>query len=270
MAHDAGSAASTAPPQGAAPAAAWSERSQELALLLGRAGLGDRRAFAQLYEHTSGYLFGLVLRIQRDRAVAEEVLQEVYVTLWKTAAGFDAARSQPLTWLTHIARNRAIDSLRRAETQPRTAEFAAGPADDDDDGDAARRRALEALPDEAAGPLELLNRASEARQLGRCMEHLSAAQRQCVALAFYDGLSHSEVATRLRQPLGTVKSWVRRALLALKSCLDHAVARDLAPAGAAGTGAPGTRMAPQALQALQATQATQATPAPRSAGAAGS
>jgi RNA polymerase sigma-70 factor (ECF subfamily) len=206
------------------PPSAWSERSQELAQLLARAGLGERRAFADLYDKTSGYLFGVVLRIQRDRPVAEEVLQEVYVTLWRGAAGFDAARSQPLTWMTHIARNRAIDSLRRAEAQPRAVALAASSSDED--GDDAQRRTLEALPDDAAGPFELLRQASEARQLGRCMEHLGAAQRQSVALAFYDGLSHAEVAERLHQPLGTVKSWVRRALLALKSCLDRGAQHD--------------------------------------------
>ena len=211
---------------GAAPASAWSERSQELAQLLARAGLGDRRAFGDLYDKTSGYLFGVVLRIQRDRAVAEELLQEIYIALWKSAAGFDAARSQPLTWLTQIARNRAIDSLRRAETQPRVTTLHGHDEDDGGDADDRHRKALEAVPDEAAGPFDLLRRASEARQLGQCMEHLSAAQRQSVALAFFDGLSHAEVAERLHQPLGTVKSWVRRALLALKTCLDHGVQRD--------------------------------------------
>jgi RNA polymerase sigma factor (sigma-70 family) len=243
MAED-NSSEHTAPARaaGALPAAAWSERSQELAQLLARAGLGDRRAFADLYDKTSGYLFGVVLRIQRDRAVAEELLQEIYITLWRSAAGFDAARSQPLTWLTHIARNRAIDSLRRAETQPRAlSRVAGGGRDGDDDAEEAQRRALEALPDEAAGPLELLRQASDARRLGHCMEHLSAAQRQSVALAFYDGLSHAEVAERLHQPLGTVKSWVRRALLVLKGCLDRGVERD--------------RAAP--TRATQATQATQ-------------
>ena len=229
---------------GVAPATAWSERSQELAQLLARAGLGDRRAFADLYDKTSGYLFGVVLRIQHDRAVAEELLQEIYVALWKAAAGFDAARSQPLTWLTHIARNRAIDSLRRAETQPRmTSLHSVGHDDGGEGGDAddAHRLALEALPDEAAGPFDLLRRASEARELGRCMEHLSAAQRQSVALAFYDGLSHAEVATRMQQPLGTVKSWVRRALAALKSCLAHGVQRDRASSPASVAGMQGAR-----------------------------
>jgi len=108
----------------------WPEKSRELAQLLARTGLGDRTAFAKLYERSSGHLFAVVLRIQRDRAQAEDLLQEIYVSVWKAAAGFDAARAQPLTWLTHIARNRAIDSLRRASAQPRTESLS---VDDDDD-----------------------------------------------------------------------------------------------------------------------------------------
>jgi RNA polymerase sigma factor (sigma-70 family) len=199
----------------------WSERSREVAALLSRTALGDRAAFARLYERTSGHLFAVVLRIQRDRSLAEDLLQEIYVSVWKAAGGFDAARSQPLTWLTSIARNRAIDSLRRAGTQPML--LSATP-DDDDDGD----DAIERHPDDAPGPLELLDQACDARELNRCMEDLSPAQRQSVALAFYDGLSHAEVAEHMRQPLGTVKSWLRRALGTLKSCLDAALSRDTA------------------------------------------
>src|SRR3982750_1469134 len=102
------------------PTQDWSERSKELSQLLARAGLGDRAAFAALYDKTSSHLFAVVLRINRDRAQAEDILQEVYVNVWRAASGFDAAQAQPLTWLTSIARNRAIDSLRRAQTQPRT------------------------------------------------------------------------------------------------------------------------------------------------------
>lgn len=202
---------------------AWSERSREVAALLGRSALGDRAAFARLYERTSSQLFAVVLRIQRDRALAEELLQEVYVAVWKAAGQFDAARSQPLTWLVSIARNRAIDSLRRAQTQPMLLSATRGTGDgDDDDGPDAIEREADAGP----GPLELLDRACQARELTRCIEGLSAAQRQSVALAFYDGLSHAEVAEQLRQPLGTVKSWLRRGLLALRDCLDAAVERD--------------------------------------------
>jgi RNA polymerase sigma factor (sigma-70 family) len=197
----------------------WPEKSRELAQLLARAGLGDRQAFARLYDRTSGHLLAVLLRIQRDRAQAEDLLQEVYVSVWKSAAGFDAARSQPLTWLTHIARNRAIDSLRRAQAQPRTESTTR--ADDDDRPDAA-----EATADDAPGPLDLLGLASQKRQLSACMERLTPPQRQSVALAFFDGLSHAEVAAQLREPLGTVKSWVRRALSTLKGCLDRASVRD--------------------------------------------
>jgi len=196
----------------------WPERSRELSQLLARAGLGDRAAFATFYERTSAHLFAVVLRINRDRAQAEDVLQEVYVNVWRAARSFDAAQSQPLTWLTSIARHRAIDSLRRAQSQPQIQTAHAGDEEDTD--------VYDALADDAPGPLDLLSRASDARALQGCMRALGAAQRQSVALAFFDGLSHAEVAEQMRQPLGTVKSWVRRALLALKVCLEQAATRE--------------------------------------------
>ena len=202
------------------PVADWTERSLDLSRLLGRAGLGDRAAFATLYERTSSHLYAVVLRINRDRAQAEDILQEVYVNVWRAARSFDAAQSQPLTWLTSIARNRAIDSLRRGQTQPRLQGGAQGGTDGEEED------VYDTVADDAPGPLDLLSRATDARALGECMDKLTALQRQSVALAFYQGLSHAEVADQLRQPLGTVKSWVRRALLTLKSCLQGAVLRD--------------------------------------------
>jgi RNA polymerase sigma factor (sigma-70 family) len=202
----------------------WTERSRDLARLLARTGLGDRAAFATLYDRTSAHLFAVVLRINRDRGQAEDILQEVYVKVWRAAQTFDAAQSQPLTWLTSIARNRAIDSLRRQQTQPQILSFAATASGDGDAPD--ERDFHDTVADDAAGPMELLSQASEARALSKCMQVLNAQQRQCVALAFYDGLSHAEVAEQLHQPLGTVKSWVRRGLLALKGCLQSAVVRD--------------------------------------------
>ena len=206
------------------PLPEWTERSRELSALLSRTALGDRAAFAQLYDRTSGHLFAVLLRVQRDRAQAEDLLQEVYVSVWRAAGGFDAARSQPLIWLTSIARNRAIDSLRRTQTQP---QLLSTTRDENDDGPDVTEQAADANP----GPLELLDRACDARQLTQCIDGLSAVQRQSVALAFYDGLSHAEVAEHLNQPLGTVKSWLRRALQSLKQCLEHAVARDMAVSG---------------------------------------
>ena len=202
----------------------WSERSQDLARLLARTGLGDREAFATLYRRSAAHLMAVVLRIESDRGRAEDIVQDIYVNVWRAAGQFDAAQSQPLTWLTSIARNRAIDALRRRKTQPLlespSGSHAAGDSEPDDDD------VYEHVADAADGPLALLSRASDARGLEQCMQGLSPAQRQCIALAFYDGLSHAEVAQHLRQPLGTVKSWLRRALAGLKTCLERAVQRD--------------------------------------------
>lgn len=199
----------------------WSDRNRELGALLARTGLGDRAAFATLYERSSAHLFAVVLRINKNKAQAEDVLQEVYVKVWRSAASFDAAQSQPLTWLTSIARHQAIDSLRRTQTQPQTVSVHQDNTDDDSD-----TNMLDHTASDAPGPLDLLSQASDARALSHCMQHLSAPQRQSLALAFYDGLSHAEVAQHMGLALGTVKSWVRRALLSLKTCLDAAADLD--------------------------------------------
>ena len=193
----------------------WSERSEVLAAALARVALGDREAFATLYQASSAHLFGVILRINPDRAQAEDILQEVFVSIWQGARSFDAARSQPMTWLTSVARNRAIDSLRRRQTEPQTVSTTLGTDDDPDD-------MLQYQASDAPGPLELLARAGEAHALTACLGELSGEQQQSLALAFYQGLSHAEVAAHLRQPLGTVKSWLRRGLQALKACLERA------------------------------------------------
>jgi len=193
------------------------DASDELSRLLARTALGDRGAFEALYRKTSASAFGVVLRINTDRGEAEEVLQEVYVNVWRSAGSFDVARSQPMTWLMSVARNRAIDSLRRRKAEPATTSRYQSRGDDADD----EEDILQSMPSEEPGPLELLNRASEAAQLDRCMQVLSREQRTSIAMAYYQGLSHQEVAQSLKQPLGTVKSWVRRGLLSLRDCLDH-------------------------------------------------
>jgi len=189
----------------------------DLAALLARVGLGDRSAIAALYQATSPNLFAAILRINPRRDLAEDVLQETFINVWRNAGSFDAARSQPMTWLTSIARNSAIDSLRRASARIQTVSTHVGSAEDGDEVDLS-----DTVESPGEGPLQLLQRAAEKRDIEHCVGKLSAEQQQCVALAYYQGLSHGEVASHLAQPLGTVKSWLRRALLALKDCLGHA------------------------------------------------
>jgi RNA polymerase sigma-70 factor (ECF subfamily) len=175
----------------------------ELARLLEASARRDRQAFARLYERTSAKLFGVAVRILRREDWAEEVLQECYVSIWSHAPDYRPALAAPLTWMTSIVRNRCLDWLRRPRLEVA-----------DEDGAIA-----EATESDDPGPLAELERAKEAQALARCMKGLEPKQRQAIALAFYDGLSHSELARHLREPLGTVKTWVRRGLMKLKDCL---------------------------------------------------
>jgi RNA polymerase sigma-70 factor, ECF subfamily len=181
------------------------ERNARLVELLARTALADQQAFTELYRLTSAHLYAVALRILRESAAAEEVLQESFVSIWNHAGSYVAARSQPFTWLTSIVRNRCLDQLRRREVDTVT-------LDDEDAG--------MTLKDDSPTPLEMLVSGADARAVRACVEALDAGQKQALALAFYRGLSHAELAAHLRQPLGTVKSWVRRGLERLKACLD--------------------------------------------------
>ena len=173
--------------------------------LLARCALRDQQAFAALYRESAPKLFGVALRILRRNDWAEEVLQESYVNIWNHAGDYAAAKSAPFTWMTSIVRNRALDWLRRPQLESGGEEY---------------EIAVEAWSDGSDGPLELAVAASSAAALARCMRTLDQHQRQSIALAFYHGLTHSELAAHLRQPLGTVKTWVRRGMEKLRTCLE--------------------------------------------------
>lgn len=168
--------------------------------LIGRSALGDRRAFKVLYDETAPRIFALILKMLRDRPLAEEVLQETYLRVWHRAGDYHAERGQVLTWLVSIARYRALDLIR------------------------ARRDEVE-VPDDlaAAQPTPDLEAAarSDASRLHRCMQTLTTDQRQTISLAFFHGLTHDELARQLETPLGTVKTWIRRGLARLKECLER-------------------------------------------------
>jgi RNA polymerase sigma-70 factor (ECF subfamily) len=185
-------------PEGPAP--------EQLSDLLARCALRDQRAFATLYQFSSAKLFAVAVRITRRRDWAEEVLQEAFVNIWNHAAGYNSAKSAPMTWMTAIVRNRALDWLRR----PREVEI-----------DEEHEELMASIPDESPGPEELLRRSLEAGELAECMKTLTEEQQRCITLAFFYGLSHGELAEQMRKPLGTVKTWIRRGLDRLKGCLDE-------------------------------------------------
>ncbi len=173
--------------------------------LLAEVGRGDAAALAQLYDLTSSKLFGIILRIQRDRALAEDVLQDAYLRIWQAAGSYDPASGRPLPWLCAIARNRSIDSLRRkgaAEVQ--------GPAEDEGEDWVAR------LMDPQDDAKTFMDRDA----LSTCLQRLEPAHRDCVVLAYCEGYSREELAQRYDRPVNTIKTWLHRALGALKSCLE--------------------------------------------------
>jgi RNA polymerase sigma-70 factor (ECF subfamily) len=189
----------------------------DLPSLLSRASLGDRSAFSALYNATAPYLLGQIMRLQRNRSQAEDVLQEVFVKVWRSAGSFDAARSQPQTWLASIARHCTIDSLRRQSSQPQLHSLSGAQNEDGEEVDLLHQFAAD-----EPGPEQRWQHGADAASLRRCLRVLSNEQSQAMTLAFYQGLSYSEVAEHLRQPLGTIKSWVRRGLASLKTCLEQA------------------------------------------------
>lgn len=180
---------------------------EDLHRLLAAVALGDRKAFRTLYDATSARLFGFALRILKKDELAEEALQEAFVSIWHAASSYQVHLSAPLTWMAAIVRNKALDIRRRS---PAGLEVALATEDYDP---------VEALQDSAAGPQELAQLSRDAVALAGCMERLASRQRQAIGMAYLHDLSHSEVAAQLSLPLGTVKTWIRRGLDRLRDCL---------------------------------------------------
>ncbi|HSW05212.1 sigma-70 family RNA polymerase sigma factor [Aquabacterium sp.] len=186
------------------------ERSNaELARLLARVALQDRAAFEQVYRLTSDHLLGLAHGILNRRDRAEDVLQEAFMNVWYGAAGFNPAIATPMTWLINIVRNKSIDKLRSGKTER------ASTVELDDE-------AMELPDDGTQQPQRLLEESLLRAHIDSCMAGLAAVQRQAIALAYYRGMVHTEIAEVLGAPLGTVKAWVRRGVDKLKSCLETA------------------------------------------------
>ena len=188
-----------------------------LAEWLSRTALGDRRAFRDLYDATSARLLGVIARLVGRGAVAEDLLQDVYVRVWKSAGQYRAGAGSPMAWLCAAARYRAIDWLRSQASRPEVSASQLRAASDPDDGPDPGER----VADPGAGPAAGAESRAQAGAVQQCLGTLAAPQQQSIALAYYQGLSHGEIAQHLDAPLGSVKTWVRRGLIALKACLER-------------------------------------------------
>jgi RNA polymerase sigma-70 factor (ECF subfamily) len=168
-----------------------------------RIALRDRAAFAELYKATSAKLLGVALRIVRERALAEDILHEVFIRIWERAASYDPERGSPLAWITIMARNRALDEVRsrtRLKSSHDTPE-------------------LDEIPSENEHPLDKRMHEEDRALLMRCLEKLEQPRREMVLLAYQNGLSREDLAQRFGAPVATIKTWLRRGLENLRLCL---------------------------------------------------
>lgn len=179
---------------------AVSDAPREDDLLLRRCAAGDGVAFRALYDRWSARLYGIALRITRQPSLAADAMHDAFVQVWEQARRFDPERGSAEAWMVGLVRYRSLDIVRRHAREVPGYE-------------------AEEREDESPDALSRLVSTAEGAALQRCMEQLEAERRRLVVMAFVDGLSHSELAEKLRVPLGTVKSWIRRSLLSLRECL---------------------------------------------------
>ena len=176
---------------------------EELVAMLEAVSRGDRGAFSRLYQRTSAKLYGICLRLLGSEAEAQDALQEIYVLVWEKAGKFDADKASAITWLSVLARNKAIDRLRRRSV-----------------ADAALDSAAE-VEDDSPSAFEVVGEKQDVARLANCLDELDDRARQMIRAAFLDGASYPELAERESVPLGTMKSWIRRGLQRLRGCLER-------------------------------------------------
>lgn len=185
---------------------------QEVERLLSRIGLRDAVAFKSLYALVSPRLMAVAYRVLQNRALAEDVLQEVFIKVWNESMPRPPGQPKTWAWLCVTTRNRAIDVIRKKKPETPLSWL-------DDNGDEHFHDAA----DNAHSPLANLLAHEDEQRLRQCMERLESEPRQAVLLAFYEGLTHPQIATRMQRPLGTIKAWTRRSMLRLKDCMEETV-----------------------------------------------
>lgn len=179
-------------------------QTHDMAGLIHRIAIGDRGAFATLYDATSPKLFSICLRILRDRTDAEEALQEIYIKVWQRSKTFAKSAGVPSTWLAAIARNHAIDVIRARK-----------PVTDDID------QAFDIADETTIDPERQALIADDGRKIESCMRELDDVHARAVKRAYVEGLSYIELADELKVPINTIRTWLRRSLLKLRECMER-------------------------------------------------
>jgi RNA polymerase sigma factor (sigma-70 family) len=190
------------------PSVQSSSHPEYLRILMAKIAIGDFDAFTCVYKETSSKLFASALRILHKHELAEEVLQESFVAVWRSASDYQSSLSAPMTWMTTIVRNKAFDLLRGTTWHLEI------------DNENCDQSIITSLIDPGITPPEALEVSRLACKLENCMAQLDEAHRQVVHMAFYDDMPHSEIAVKLNLPIGTVKTWIRRSRERLGTCLN--------------------------------------------------
>jgi RNA polymerase sigma-70 factor (ECF subfamily) len=178
------------------------DSADDLAGLLSRVANQDRAAFASIYRAVSPKLYGIVLRILRRRETADDVLQDVFVTIWRRAGDYDRSAGAPISWMSAIARNRAIDEVRKSRLMPVSA-------------DAEQFE----IADPGKLPTDMIEDAQSVKRLEQCLEGLGQPRAELVKLAYLEGWSREALGKKYGHPAGTIKTWLHRSLQQLKDCL---------------------------------------------------
>lgn len=164
---------------------------------------GEHAALRRLYDQEAQWLMGVALRLVRRRELADEVLHDAFLQIWQKSASFDPALGSARGWIYSVVRHRALNAVRDYRHESPSAEIM-----------------IDDLPSDCAGPLDILSQHRAANALHHCLENLDEQKRACILLAYVDGYSQSQIADHLACPLGTIKAWTRRGLMALKECLS--------------------------------------------------
>lgn len=180
-------------------------KGEQLSELLGRCADGDQEALEALYRLSSPKLYAVCLALLRNEELAQDVLQDSYVRIWRRAGSYNPAKGKAMSWMTSIVRHRALDVLRSTSLQH---EHGSDLLDE-----------LE-VADASQDPVLLIDVSASTAALMECMDQLKEEHKRCIMMAYYYGYSHDELSTSLKKPLGTVKAWIRRGLKRIRECLD--------------------------------------------------